>query len=175
MRFVKSVAKLLLPVVLVVLVVNIVMMSGIFVNKDRTTVYVQQVYKRFNYDSVSSSDANQSSSYNDAKGENVNKIKGDAEPSQVDQDQKSGNDHSPPKASKDGESKEKDEPMRDEGVDNMINRLKKTTLFDSHFWNVSLAYLAKTLGQAARMSGKKLSGYENMHRYSPVNDFILPF
>ena len=147
-------------------------MSGIFVNKDRTTVYVQQVYKRFNYDSVSSSDANQSSSYNDAKGENANKIKGDAEPSQ---DRKSGNDQSPPKASKDGESKEKDELMRDEGVDNMINRLKKTTLFDNHFWNVSLAYLAKTLGQAARMSGKKLSGYENMHRYSPVNDFILPF
>ena len=170
MRVLKYALKLLVPTFLVILIVNVMFMNGLIGHKlGSTTVIVQEVHNRISDNDASSSD---NSSYGIHKRENLlNReiMDKDDKQRQAGEKQNSENVNSAPKVSKDLKSKMKDTPLKDDAVDAMIDKLRKTHFFPKNFWNVSLADLAKSLGALAKKTGKTLSGYKDMHRYIYVH------
>ena len=165
----KEVLKLLLPVLVVVLLINILLISG--VRKGNTTLIVQEIHNKHASDGLSSSDTVK---------EKDNKVKRDDKgEGEV---MKSGDDIAPHaaekerKASENGKSaKERDteintiyiETMQDDKIDAMVAKLRTgvTPVFPSYFWNSSLADLTKRLGALARKTGKTLEGYKKLQKY----------
>ena len=163
----KYVLKLLLPVLTVVLLINILLITG--VHKGNTTVIVQEIRNKHASDGLSSSDTVKEK-------EDIEKGNGKREAINSDDNVQ----HAPEKEKKlseNGESaKEKDtevktaniEPMKDDKIDAMIAKLRTmvvNSIFPSYFWNSSVADLAKRQGALARKTGKRFEAYKKLQKY----------
>ena len=171
---VSYVLKLLLPVIVVVLIINILLISGI--RKGNTTLIVQEIHNKHGSDGLSSSDTvkernevgkDKNRNLRDKAEGEVIKSRDDTELHDTEKNRKQSENG---KSAKDREIEIKTfyiETMQDDKIDAMVSKLRtgKDPMFPSYFWNSSLADLAKRLGALARRTGKTLEGYKKLQKY----------
>ena len=166
---VSYVLKLLLPVIVVVLIINILLISGI--RKGNTTLIVQEIHNKHGSDGLSSSDTEKEKDKNrnlrDKAEGDIIKSRDDNELHDTEKNRKQSENG---KSKKNRETEIKTiyiEAMQDDKIDAMVAKLRtgKDPVFPSYFWNSSLADLAKRLGALARRTGKTLEGYKKLQKY----------
>ena len=157
-----DIMKLLLPIITVVLIINVVLLTDIHRSKNATTLIVQEVYNKL-------SDGHSKSKHHHADSpgrliEPDDNARGSPDKERIRKASDNGN-SAPERSAKIKETVK--EPMKDSGIDAMINKLKgkgQTFTFPSYFWNASLADLTKRLGAVARKTGKTLAGYKRLQK-----------
>lgn len=163
-----DILRLLIPVVVIILIMNVVLLTNFNGFQPSTTLILQEVHNKLS-DGTSKSGQVRKRNFAE-RGEDQTKISPDEERRKI-----SGNGNSAPRRSADLE-KEIREPMSDSAIDAMIKRLKgkgQSFTFPSYFWNISLEDLARRLGASARKSAKTLSGYKKIQNKTRLHNWRI--
>lgn len=159
--------RLLVPVFIVVLIINIALLTDLHSTKNATTLIVQKVYNRL---SEGNSDSDTRNRNRSVSSDDKDRVSSDEERRTA-----SANGKSAPERSAELERKRR-EPMKDSAIDAMIDKLKangQSTTFPSYFWNSSLADLTRRLGALARKTAKTLPGYKKIQNKTLLDNWRI--